>query len=263
MKVRAGGIDIGYDDVGDGTPLVLLHAFPLNRRMWAPQLRGLVGCARCIVPDIRGFGESTAAPPYSMDRYADDTVALLDALQVDRAVIGGLSMGGYVALAVWRRHRDRVAGLLLADTRADADDAAARERRRQFIRVAHERGGPAVGDLILRQLVGPTTRAKQPQVVAEVRAILATAGAEGVAGAASAMMERADSTGMLETIDVPTLIVLGAEDDVTPLACATRMHEAIAGSRLEEIPAAGHLSSLERPAAFNRVVSELLSEVAA
>ncbi len=263
LKARAGSIEIAYDEVGQGTPAVLLHGFPLDRRMWAPQLRGLVGCARCIAPDLRGFGDTTAAPPYSMDRYADDVAALLDTLHIDAAVIAGLSMGGYVALAFWRRHRERVAALVLADTRAEEDDDADRARRLEMRDVARRRGGGAVGDLVLRRLVGATTRAKQPEVMAEVRAILGSAPTEGVTGALEAMMARPDSTPALATIDVPTLVVVGAEDEITARPCAERLHRAIPGSRLEQIPAAGHLSNLERPAAFNRVLSELLASVTA
>src|SRR5437764_8737895 len=116
-----GDTEIAYDDVGSGLPVVFLHAFPLNRTMWDPQLGALVGECRCIAIDLRGFGDSKGAEPYTMDRYADDVAGVLDTLQIERAVIVGLSMGGYVAFAFWRRHRERVRGLVLADTRASAD----------------------------------------------------------------------------------------------------------------------------------------------
>jgi 3-oxoadipate enol-lactonase len=105
------GIEIGYDDVGSGVPMLLIHGFPHHRGLWSPQVNALVDRARCIAPDLRGFGETTASPPYSMDQYADDLASLMDTARVDRAVIAGLSMGGYIAFAFWRRHRARVRAL--------------------------------------------------------------------------------------------------------------------------------------------------------
>ncbi|MCC6773533.1 MAG: alpha/beta fold hydrolase, partial [Gemmatimonadaceae bacterium] len=133
MIALSGDFEIGYDDVGTGEPVLFLHGFPHNRTLWAAQLGALFDRARCIAPDLRGFGESTVAAPYSMNQYADDAVALLDALRIERAVVCGLSMGGYVALAIWRRHRARVRGLILMDTRAGSDSPAGRVRRDEMI----------------------------------------------------------------------------------------------------------------------------------
>jgi 3-oxoadipate enol-lactonase len=259
MRTTIGPLDIAYDDVGEGIPLVLLHAFPLNRKMWAPQLGALAGMGRCIAPDARGFGESDAAPPYDMDRYADDVAALLDALAVrEPVVLAGLSMGGYVAFAFWRRHRERVRALVLADTRAGADTEEGRSRRRQTIALARERGSAALADAQLPGMVGKSTRERHPDVVEQVRAMIAAAPVEGIVGASEAMMARPDSTPTLATITVPTLVVVGEEDALTPPKEARAMHHTIAGSRLEIIPGAGHVSSAERPAAFNQVVGEFL-----
>jgi pimeloyl-ACP methyl ester carboxylesterase len=251
-------IEMGYDDVGVGLPVVLLHGFPHHRGLWAPQLGALVDRCRCIAPDLRGFGATVPSGPYSMDRYADDVAALLDRLGVERAVVGGLSMGGYVAFAFWRRHRARVRALLLADTRAGADDAAARGRRDQMIALVRDRGSGAVADAMITGMVGKTTRARNPEVVDAIHAMLEAAPVEGVVGALEALRDRPDSTPTLATIDVPTLVVVGEEDALTPPAEARAMHAAIAGSRLEVIPEAGHVSNVERPAAFNHVVSEFL-----
>jgi pimeloyl-ACP methyl ester carboxylesterase len=259
MIVRAGGLDVGYEDVGRGVPVVFIHGFPHNRTLWAPQASALVDQARCIAPDLRGFGETPAAPPYSVDQYADDVVALLDALAVDRAVVAGLSMGGYVAFALWRRHRARVRALVLADTRAGADDEEARGRRRALIRLAREQGSGAVADAQIGGMVGKTTREQRPEVEAAVRRMLASASVDGIVGALEAMLARPDSTPTLATIDVPTLIVVGAEDVLTPAKEARAMHAAIPGSRLEVLAGAGHVSNFERPAAFNHVTSEFLA----
>jgi pimeloyl-ACP methyl ester carboxylesterase len=259
VLVRVGDIECGYDDVGAGLPVVWVHGFPHHRKLWAPQLRALAGQCRCIAPDLRGFGESGIQPPYSMDQYADDVAQLLDVLDIPRAVIGGLSMGGYVALAIWRRHRDRVRAFILADTRAGADDDQAKQKRADMIAVARERGAEGVAESMITGMVGKTTRAKQPDIVRTVRTMLASAPVDGIVGALDAMRSRPDSSDMLRTIDVPTLIVVGEEDVLTPPREAMAMHAAIEGSRLEVIPRAGHVSNIERPAAFNHVVSDFLA----
>ncbi|MGH7718143.1 MAG: alpha/beta fold hydrolase [Gemmatimonadaceae bacterium] len=259
MLLRIGLLDFAYDDVGAGLPVVWVHGFPHHRKLWAPQLRALAGQCRCIAPDLRGFGESSVEPPYSMDQYADDLAQLLDALAIDRAVIGGLSMGGYIAFAMWRRHRDRIRAFILADTRAGADTEDGKAKRHEMVGVARERGSKAVADAVLPGMVGKTTREKQPDVVQTVYSMLASAPAEGLVGALQAMADRPDSRATLLTIDVPTLIIVGQEDALTPPAEAGAMHAAIEGSRLEVIPRAGHMSNVERPAAFNHVVSDFLA----
>lgn len=251
-------VEIAYDDVGSGTPIVLLHGFPHNRSLWASQTNALFSLARCITPDLRGFGGSPALPPYDMDRYADDVASLLDALGVGRAVIGGVSMGGYVAFAFWRRHRERVRALLLADTRAGADDEAARLKRRELIAVARAGGGAAVAERMIVGMVGKRTRERCPALVQAVHHMLASAPTEGAIGALEAMMARPDSTSLLSDIDVPTLVVVGEDDALTPVAEAEAMHAAIRGSRLEIIAGAGHLANFERPAAFNQVLGEFV-----
>lgn len=251
-------LEIAYDDVGAGLSVVLLHGFPHDRSLWAPQRNALVDRARCITPDLRGFGQTPAAPPFTIERYADDVACLLDALHVERAVIGGLSMGGYVALAFWRRHRARVRALILADTRATADDDAARAKRRELIAVARADGSAAVAERAIVGMVGKRTRERSPALVEAVRDMLAAAPVEGVVGALEAMMARPDSTPLLATIDVPTLVVVGDEDVLAPEREARAMQSAIRGSRLEVIAGAGHLSNLERPAAFNHVLAEFL-----
>jgi len=263
MIALAGGIETGYDDAGHGVPVLFLHGFPHNRAFWAPQIGALTGSARCIAPDLRGFGETPPAPPYSMDQYADDAVALLDALGIERAVIAGLSMGGYVAFAIWRRHRHRVRALVLADTRAGADTEEARAKRRELIALARREGSAAVASAQIAGTVGRTTRERRPDVMDALHRILAAAPVDGIVGALEAMMARPDSTPTLPTIDVPTLIVVGDEDVITPVKEARAMQAAIAGSRLEVIAGAGHVSSFEQPAAFNRVLIESLPRIAA
>jgi pimeloyl-ACP methyl ester carboxylesterase len=152
------GIEVGYDDVGTGLPIVFIHAFPLNRTMWAPQVSALVERCRCIAVDLRGFGETALAAPVTMDRYADDVVGLLDKLGVDRTVVAGCSMGGYAAFALWRRHPDRVRALVLADTKATADTEETRAKRRALIETARTQGSTAVANLQIASLIGKTAR---------------------------------------------------------------------------------------------------------
>ena len=257
------GLEVGYDDVGAGMPVLFAHAFPLNRTMWAPNVSALVDRCRCVAADYRGFGESTVAPPFTMEQYADDLARLLDVLRIDRVVFTGCSMGGYVAFAFLRRHRDRVRALVLADTRAGADTDEGREKRRKLIEAARTSGPTAVANAQIASLVGPSTREKQPDTYDAVHRMIAQAPAAGIIGALEAMMARPDSTAMLSAIDVPTLVVVGAEDTLTPVAESERLRAAIPGSTLEIIAGAGHLASLERPGAFNHVLTEFLVSLTA
>ena len=254
---------LARDDAGKGAPLVLIHGFPFDRAMWAPQRRALARHARVIAPDLRGFGGSAAlgTPPPTLDAHADDVAALLDALGIERAVIGGLSMGGYIAFAFWRRHRARVSALVLADTRAGADSEEGKAKRRAMIASARASGAGAVADAMMPAVVGATTQAKRPEVVKEVRAMFERAPVPGIIAALEAMMARPDSTPTLATIDVPVQIIVGAEDTLTPPHESESMHAAIRASRFAVIPKAGHASNLERPAAFNHVLAEFLRSV--
>lgn len=259
MRTTIDGISLAYDDVGEGDPLLFVHAFPLNRRMWASQSGALHGEWRCIAADLRGFGESELAPPSTMDRYADDLAALLDAVGVtEPVVLSGLSLGGYVAFAFLRRHRERVRALVLADTRPQADTPEGIAKRQATIALARERGSAAVADSLTGGLLGPGTHERRPDLVEQVRSTIAATSPEAIVAASEAMMARPDSTDLLGTITVPTLVIVGADDVVTPPAVAEAMHSAIPASRLEVIPNAGHLSNLERPSAFNCVLGDWL-----
>jgi pimeloyl-ACP methyl ester carboxylesterase len=252
---------LAHADVGHGLPVVLLHAFPLNRTMWEPQIAALFGECRCIVPDLRGFGDSPKSGPYTMDRFADDVASLLDALRIERAVIGGLSMGGYIALAMWRRHRHRVRALILADTRAAADTDEGKQKRDGLMALAARDGAMAVAEKQITGLTGRSTREKQPELVDRIKIVMSGESVDGIVGALQAMRARPDSTALLSGIDVPTLVVVGEEDVITPVKEARAMASAIRGSRLEVIPEAGHLSNLERPAAFNAALSDFVGSL--
>ena len=228
------------------TALVLIHAFPLSGAMWGHEVRALRDAADPIVaPSLPGFG-GTAVPrgDASMDDYADSVIAAMDAAKVDRAAVAGLSMGGYVAFALWRRHPDRVERLFLADTRAEADTEDARDKRLRLAALIREHGIEA-----LLKTPPPWLRKGSPHWDPLLKMIRGQT-PDGVAQGSIAMANRPDSRPDLPTIDVPTAVVVGEEDEITPLAMSKVISDAIPGATLSIIPGAGHLSNLEAPTAF-------------
>lgn len=246
---------VGYEEAGSGLPLVLLHGFPHDRSLWAAQLAAPLAGVRLIALDLPGFGESDAADVPSLDHWADWVVAALDALRIDRAVIGGLSMGGYLTFAVWRRHASRVQGLILADTRAGADTLEGQDKRVAMQAQVLKAGPGAIAAAMLPGMVGKTTRAERPRAVEYLDAMMRRASVAAIHDALEALRTRPDSTPTLATITVPTLIICGDEDVLTPVAESEAMHAAITDSQLAVLPGAGHASCVELPAAFNAVLS--------
>ena len=260
--VDCGGARLHVEERGAGPALLLVHGFPHDAALWRPQLDGLADVAHVVAPELRGLGRSASGDaPATMDAYADDLACVLDALGIERAVVGGLSMGGYVALAFWRRHPARVRALVLADTRAGADDDAGRATRRELMGLARDAGAAAIADRMLEGMVGRSTRRRLPELVDDVRLMLARQPVDGIVRALQAMHDRPDSGPTLATIDVPTLVLVGDEDAITPPAEARRLHEGIAGSRLAVITGAGHVSTLERAAAANHLLREFLASL--
>lgn len=255
------GLELAYDDAGSGIPLLMIHGWPHDRTLWSGQLRGLSSHARCIAPDLRGFGGSSVLEPYTIDQYADDLVAFLDVLDIERAVVCGLSMGGYIAFNLLRRYRSRVRALVLADTRATADTDTVRENRSRLIALIEEHGIVALAAHQLRPTLGRSTFEQRPQLVEIVRRMMASAPPAGAIGALRAMAARADSADLLATIDVPTLVVGGAEDSFTPPDELRALAAAIPRCRFELLERCGHVSAVERPAAFNHVVGEFLASL--
>ena len=243
--------------------LVLLHAFPLNARMWEPQLVLAAHGWRVIAPHLRGFDGGTGDPPAStVDDYAGDVIDLLDALHINDAVVCGLSMGGYVAFALLRLAPRYVRALVLSDTRSQADTPEGVEARKRMLQLIADNpatGPAAVADEMIPKLLGASTRANLPELADRVRDLILSNPPEAIEGGVRALMARPDSTPLLRTIHCPTLIVVGAEDTITPPALSEEMHRAIAGSELTIIPAAGHLSSFEQPAAFNSALASFLT----
>lgn len=256
-------MDLAYREVGSGRPLVLLHAFPLSSAMWLEQRNGLSAHCRVITPDLRGFGGSplgTDAP--DLDHAADDVASLLDKLDLERVVLGGLSMGGYVAMAFLRRHPDRAQALLLADTKATADPEVARANRERIAAaVEADEASTVLVDEVLPTLLGSTTVARRPLVAGRVRGLVQAAPAPAVAWAQRAMAVRPDSFDALRAFERPALVIVGEEDTLSPSSDAEAMAAALPQGRLVRVPEAGHLTAVETPEAFNAAVAGFLAEL--
>jgi 3-oxoadipate enol-lactonase len=258
-RLTVNGVSLAVEVQGSGPAVLFVHGYPLDRTLWRHQIDHLEGFRR-IAPDLRGMGLSDAPDlGYSMRTYADDLDALLDALQIDQAVICALSMGGYIAFELLRQRRDRVRALILCDTRAGADSPETRRQRDAAAATARERGAGAIAETMLPRVLADATRERDALLTERVRAMMSATPVAGIAGALSAMRDRPDSTDLLPTLaDVPTLVIVGSEDTVTPPDCARAMADAIPGSRLVEIPGAGHFAPLERPETVTRTISEFL-----
>nr|PZN82377.1 MAG: alpha/beta hydrolase [Acidobacteriota bacterium] len=242
--------------------LVWLHAFPLSAAMWEPQLQAPPPGWRLVAPDLAGFGGTADhdGPPH-IDDFADDLERLLAHLQAPPVVLGGLSMGGYAAFAMMRRHPSRVRALILADTRAGADSAEARANRGRLLSLVRESGAAGVATQMLPTLVGETTKRDRPEVVARVRALIEANSAAGIARAIERLRDRPDSTPLLKAIAIPVLVVAGAEDVITPPDAARELAAALPHGSVAIVPAAGHLSNLEHPQAFDAAVGGWLAGV--
>ncbi len=261
MNAHINGINLAYTDQGRGTPLVFLHAFPLNRTMWEPQVKGLADRYRVITVDLRGHGESDAPLwRYTLDLFADDVRELLDSLSIPSAVLIGLSMGGYLIFAFHRRFADRIKALVLADTRAEADTPEMSAWRFNLAQRVYKEGARAVADEMLPKLLSPSGSASKPALVRQVRAMITSTQVSGVVGDLMAIAERPDSVPRLKTITCPALVLVGEQDVLTTPADNERIAAGISGARFQMIPSAGHLSNLEQPEAFNRAIASFLAE---
>jgi 3-oxoadipate enol-lactonase len=265
QNVAPAGMAEGGQEPAPGNTLVLIHAFPMNADMWEAQLDAVPARWRYLAPDLRGFGRSDPAEPnstapVSMDDYARDVLALLDHLRIDRAVVTGLSMGGYVAFALLRLAPQRVRGLVLANTRAEADTEEARKGRAEMLDLLARGGVSAVAEQMLPRLLGETTRVERAGAQERVRAIAQANSAAGVRDAIRRMMNRVDSSALLRDIARPTLVIASEEDAVTPAAGVRRMAAAISGAGLTTILRAGHLSNMEQPVDFNLALQHFLAQ---
>jgi pimeloyl-ACP methyl ester carboxylesterase len=248
MRIELETVALEVEDHGEGVPVILLHGFPLSSAIWTPVRTAVEQAARLITPDLRGFGSSDKpAAGYGIEDLAGEVILLADAVKVDRFVLGGHSMGGYVALRVAAAWPERLAGLILMDTRAEADAPAGRERRDAGIARIAAGDVSVFLDEFVAGLVGPSSRTRAPRVLAELRAIAAEAAPEALSGCLEGMRDRPDSSALLSTLDVPALVIVGQEDSLTPPASSRAMAAALPRATLVEIQSAGHTPSMERP----------------
>ncbi len=259
VHTQVNGITLAYNDRGSGLPIVFCHAFPLNRTMWAEQEKAFSSQFRVVTIDLRGHGESDAPLwRYTLDQAADDVIGVLDHLSIREAVFVGLSMGGYILFALYRKYADRVKGLVLADTRAQADTEEGKQARFQMAQAAYQKGPPAMADIMIPKLLSPATIQTKPELVRHVRAMIEGNPISGIVGDLMAMAERPDSVTLLKHITCPTQIIVGELDLPTPPSDAKLMADQIPNARLTIIPAAAHLSNLEKPDIFNDAVREFI-----
>jgi len=256
------GVATGLDVLGNGDAVVFVHGFPLDRTMWREITGTLTGWKR-VSPDLRGLGASDIpSTGCSMAEYSDDLAALLDQLDLDNVVLCGLSMGGYVAFEFLKRHRNRVRGLMLLNTRADEDDEVARANRNETIAAVKRDGVEVLEDLLLHRLVAPDSIETMPHVIERLRGMLKGHSAEGVIGALEAMRDRNDSRQQLSSIDVPTLVVAGKEDRLISVQASQELAAAIPGAQFTVIAEAGHLTPMEQPISTGRVIRQFLDSIA-
>lgn len=262
MKTQINGITLAYSDEGQGLPLIFLHAFPFNRTMWERQRQALAASYRVITVDLRGHGESDAPLwRYTLDLFADDVKSLMDHLGIRQAMLIGLSMGGYLIFAFHRRYPERIKGLVLCDTRAEADKPETAAWRFALAQKVYKEGPKAVAAEMGPKLLSAAASTTQPELVKQVESIILSAGISGIAGDLMAMAERPDSTAQLSGMHYPTLVLVGDGDVLTGIDENRRIAEGIQGATFQVIPSAGHMSNMEQPEAFNGALASFLETI--
>ena len=261
-RIGLNDFDMYYSSSGSGHPVALLHGFPLDHTMWKAQIDELSKDHRVIAPDLRGHGRSQATPgPYTMDLLASDVNTLLDRLGLGPVVLGGLSMGGYAAFAFARQYPNRVKALILADTKAEADTPEAQARREEQAQSVLKDGPRGLVDQMIVKMFTGKTSTSNPALVERLRNMMESTSPTGIAGALRGMARRPDSTPLLRSMRVPTLIIVGREDSLTTVSDAEKMANSIPGSQLVVIPEAAHLTTMEKPSEVNSAIRRFLQRV--
>jgi pimeloyl-ACP methyl ester carboxylesterase len=250
---------LSYQEQGAGNPLVLIHGFPLDGRIFDEQIGALSKKFRVIVPDLPGFGQSNSDKPFTIASLADDVHALLAAMDALPCALGGLSMGGYVSLSFAKKYPQDLSRLILIDTRAEGDSPEGKESRNKMIDLVQAKGATAVADQMLPKMFSEQTLKANGEPVKKLRDIMEHCLPKTIEHALMAMRDREDYVSMLASIRVPTLIVVGEQDSITPPKMAQAMHEKIVGSKLVQIPGAGHVSTMERPQEVSETIEEFLN----
>jgi 3-oxoadipate enol-lactonase len=257
--VELGGRRLRYIEAGSGWPMVLLHAFPLNADLWRPQLERVPRGWRFLAPDLRGFGRGILpSSRISIADMADDISDFLDVLEIENAVIGGLSLGGYVLMQLYRTAPERFIAMVLANTKATADTAEGRTARDQMAGLVRREGLNPVADQMLPKLLGITSLRARPYLEPLVRRLIETNTAEGIEAVIHAIKDRPDSMATLARSAVPALVITSEEDAIIPISESEAMQRTIPRALLAVLPAAGHLSSLEVPDDFSEALGNFL-----
>ena len=258
-RIRSGDAEIVYAAVGDGPPLVLLHPFPAHHEFWLPAAQALTSRYRVILPDLRAHGDSDAGKgPATIEKHALDLARVLDDADVGRALFCGVSIGGYILFEFWRKFCGRVAGLVLCDTRPQPDTPEGRATRLKSAEDVLESGSEPFIDGMIPKLLGKTTLSARPDLVDQARRMMRKMSPDDIAQVQRGMAERPDSVPTLKTIDVPTLILIGAEDSLSTPADGELMRQNISGSQLKLIPKAGHCAPWEQPEEVGKLVRQFV-----
>jgi 3-oxoadipate enol-lactonase len=261
-RITSGDAEIVYEILGDGGPVVLLHPFPANHEFWRPATQALISHHRLILPDLRGHGESGVGDgPARMEKHAEDIARILDHAKVGRVPIVGVSIGGYIFFEFWRRYRDRVAAVVLCNTKAQADTPEAKANRLQAATDVLEHGTEAFFESMIPRLLGKTMRETRPDLVDGALAMMRRMSAEDVAQVQRGMAERPDSIPTLKTINIPTLLLTGDEDILTGPPEAELMRSNIASSKMKIITRAGHFAPWEQPEEVGKILRQFLDSV--
>ncbi|MFA5516544.1 MAG: alpha/beta fold hydrolase [Desulfuromonadales bacterium] len=263
MQADINEVSLAFDDTGSGPAVILIHGFPLCRRMWRPQTKALTEAGfRVVAPDLRGFGESSApAGPYSMSLFADDIIGLMDHLGLAQAVIGGMSMGGYVLFNLLERYPGRAAAALFLVTRAGGENEEGRTNRTRMAHAVAEEGPGVVTKVFSELVFADGTAERRPELVAQARGWMEAATPHGLEGALLAMRDRKDFMPDLALLDVPALVVGAEKDRAIPLEQSRRIAAGLPRATFRSIPEAGHLANLEQPEAFNRCLVDYLQNL--
>lgn len=263
MRVELNNIQLEYEDAGEGVPVVLLHGFPFDRYLWADQAEVLQEHSRIITPDLRGFGDSSAPEEvYTMEQYAADVIGLLDLLEIERAIIGGLSMGGYIALAIAEAFPERMMGLILSNTHPSKDTFAQRQKRINIAEKTNYDGTEFLVEDMLEKVLCKKTLDEKPAVVEYVQQMMRRQPASGIRGAMRGMADRKDRNHILTEIMVPTLVIASKDDVLIPLIDCENMERELPHGYLEIIADAGHLPNLEQPEIYNEMLLKMIESFA-
>lgn len=246
--VAVDGANLAYSDAGLGSPILLVHGFPLDSRIWTAVAGSLAGRFRVVCVDLPGFGQSQLSKGFTIESLADVLAGFIDQLQLGQVVLAGLSMGGYVAQAFADRHAGKLAGLALVDTKSAADNDEQKKGRERMIALVQSSGSKAIADDMLGKMTGEETIRTQPAVVRELRAIMEACPPKTIETALAAMRDRKDYTDLLPKLQVPLAVIVGEGDVITPPALAEAMAKSVPGSQLTVVQGAGHMAPMEQPA---------------